>query len=106
MADATPKKVSGNVLAEVEAERKRQPEVGYGPDHDDEFGVGHLAIEIERRARFNPAYTTDEQARVALVKIAAMSIAAIEVIDRRAGDGVSTQRVDLNDNAARLARRQ
>lgn len=116
MADATTP-VSGNpsdksstktvvstrtgIFAEIEAECQRHVERGYNTAHDDEYGVEHLAIEIERRAKFHVAHTTDAQARDRLVRAAALAIAAIEVIDRRASEQAKDRRVDLNDLDAR-----
>ena len=108
MAEAagTKKPVSGNrakptdesVLSEVAAERARQAELGYDAAHDDEYGIEHLAVEVSRRSAFGPAHTTDAQARVRLLKAAAMAVAAIEVIDRR---DAPDERVDILDLAAR-----
>ena len=103
-ANVTPERVQ--VLASVAAERQRQTELGYTPEHDDEYGVEHLAIEADRRLKFNPAHFTDVQARARLLRAAALCVAAIEVIDRRQSDETSATRVDLNDVAARAAVRK
>lgn len=96
--------VSGNpVIKEILAARQTRIDGGYGPTHDDEFGVERLSIEVSRTATFHVAHTTDEQARKRFIEAAVLAVAAVEAIDRRAEfplpDGQT--RVDLNDLAAR-----
>jgi hypothetical protein len=70
------------VLAEITLERDRQiAELGWTPEHDDAHGVAHL----ERLAvewAIHASHTTGTEQRDALVKVAALVVAAIEVIDR------------------------
>ena len=82
-----PETIQRSVI-DVAVERITQPDHGWTMTHDDEHGYGHL-IRLAKD-RLERAYTmgdmgADEQARVQLVKAAALAVAGIDVIDRAAG---------------------
>lgn len=60
----------------IRAERTRQIELGYTPEHDDEHGLDHLLSEVNRKA------TTWPPKRADLVRDATLLLAAIEWYDR------------------------
>jgi len=72
--DTVPQGAVG-VLLQVRAERTRQIERGYTPEHDDQHGLTHLLDEAY--ARMNSS-----SSRANLVAVAALVVAAIEWIDR------------------------
>lgn len=75
-------KPTAQVLFDVAEERVRQrDELGYTVEHDDEEGVGHL---IYQAGNYVAAKPTEAVSREDLVKGAALLVAAIEVLDRKA----------------------
>lgn len=71
------------VVAEVAQERwRQQAELGYTEAHDDEAGAAHLAQEAYYRLGHMGEVSSPEAARAELVKVAALAVAGIEVIDR------------------------
>lgn len=72
------------VLDQVRAERERQIAKGWDLEHDDEHGPAHLAAQLHRRSGAVLIRDRDAgKARAQLVEVAAMAVAAIELIDRR-----------------------
>lgn len=72
-----------SVFDDIYAERARQIKKGYTQEHDDEHGVAHLlgwAGSYILRAKFAPDPAT---ARDRLIKMAALTVAAIEAHDRK-----------------------
>lgn len=102
---AEPKKVSETgVYAQVKAELEKRIAGGVTPDMDDRLGVETLSMEIARSLRrIVPPRTTDVEARVHLIQVAAQAVAGVLIIDRRASEETSNERVDLNDLATKRA---
>lgn len=73
--DTVPEGTVGVMFA-VQAERTRQIEKGYTPEHDDTDGLEHILSQVNRKA------TTWPPDRANLVRDAALLIAAIEWYDR------------------------
>ena len=74
-----------SAIDDVLAERVRQDRKGYTAEHDDEHDLIEFLDFIEprlERAR-NPLDTAAPLRRKMLVEIAALAIAAIEMLDRR-----------------------
>lgn len=72
------------VLADVEAERRRQEE-RWGAAHDDDHTLfDFVAITTEHLGRVVSAPELG-QAREQFVRVAALAVAAVEAIDRREG---------------------
>lgn len=74
-----------NLLGELNAERERQETLHYDLVHDDEHGLDHLlsiAGNYAVETTTVPAAPHDQ--RRALIKCAALVIAAIELLDRKA----------------------
>ena len=72
-----------SIYDEIKAERERQDAQWGGPEHDDR----HAPIEWSSyRARFERRGGQGASRRANLVKIAALAVAEIESIDRRAPD--------------------
>jgi hypothetical protein len=67
-------------ILSVTAERSRQEDKGWTPEHDDAAGWEHTAREAW--ARLPEAPTENSDPRATLVKCAALLVAAIEVLDR------------------------
>ena len=73
--DTFPQGTVGAMFA-VQAERTRQIEKGYTPEHDDEHGLEHVLSQVNRKA------TTWPPSRDHLVRDAALILAAVEWYDR------------------------
>lgn len=75
-----------DVLRDVRQERERQVAKGYTAEHDDEHGVDDLTTFALRRLRIDGtvSWPIDRQQ---LVEAAAVIVATIESIDRRAARG-------------------
>jgi hypothetical protein len=65
------------VMLQVKAERQRQIERGYTPEHDDEHGLEHIVDQARGRILPQQLRTRGE-----LVQAAACLVAAIEWLDR------------------------
>ncbi|WP_295792028.1 hypothetical protein [uncultured Microbacterium sp.] len=74
-------------ILEVTAERSRQEEKGWTPEHDDEHGVQHLLVEAYNRLSVvgYDAGTKAGASSHSLVVVAALLVAAIEANERRPG---------------------
>jgi len=72
-------------ISDVLDERLRQISLGWTPNHDDQHNTWHL---VRRALRYLLASRTlpPAEARTAMVKAAALLIAAIELLDRKAAD--------------------
>lgn len=71
------------VLAAITLERDRQiAELGWTSTHDDHHGTGHL-IKLATEWTIHASHLQAAEQRDALVKAAALLVAAIEVLDRR-----------------------
>ena len=68
-------------ILSVTGERSDQEDKGYTPEHDDKHGLAHIVPEAWKRLGSIPLSNTPD-ARAELVQVAAMLVAAIEVIDR------------------------
>lgn len=73
--DTVPDSTMG-VILQVRAERTRQIEKGYTPEHDDEHGLEHILSQVNRTA------TTWPPTRANLERDAGLLVAAIEWYDR------------------------
>jgi hypothetical protein len=71
-----------SVYDEIAAERARQIEKGYTPEHDDEHGVNHITGWARRYVPYAGWIDTRERA----IQAAALLVAAVEAIDRAAQD--------------------
>jgi hypothetical protein len=79
-----------SIVADILAERDRQDKQWGGPVHDDQHTLEEWAgIRSRFEFRANPWGSNPDIARVrdALVKLAAVCLAQVESIDRRAKDG-------------------
>jgi len=78
------------VLQEIAAERDRQEEShGFGPEHDDQHGEAEWAWLLGNRVHqlacpWNEVLGLDP--RRALVEVAAIAVAAVESLERKARD--------------------
>lgn len=75
----------GSIFHEINNERSLQDAQWGGPSHDDQHTANDFLCYIEKQidnARFYAA-TPQEDTRSRFVKIAALSVAALESIDRR-----------------------
>jgi len=73
--------VTGSAVRDVTTEREKQIDKGYTPEHDEFHGVIHLWSEAHRRlVELN--LTDDTESRQSFIEVAAISIAAVETIDR------------------------
>jgi hypothetical protein len=77
-----------SALTEIAAERSKQIDSGRDSDHDDNQSLGQWAWLIARRANDlgspNLALISEDEPRRLLVEISAISVAAIEALDRQA----------------------
>ena len=74
-----------NILQEIEAERTRQDIKWGGPEHDDVHSTEEFIQWIEEYAgwaRMMSSMNNMNKARRKLIKVAALSVAAVESIDR------------------------
>lgn len=73
------------VLADVADERKRQDEKWGGPEHDDQHDTAAFVQLIEDYAgwaRTMAGMGSNHKARVRLIQVAALAVAAVESLDR------------------------
>lgn len=73
---------SGDIFAEVLAEKERQVEKGYTPEHDDEHGGDHLIEVAESYLDTIPADATGADVRTRAIKSIATLVALVELVDR------------------------
>jgi len=76
-------------ILDVTAERSRQEEKGYTPEHDDQHGVGHLVIESRRHLNIygnSGAGLAPELQRREILQATALLVAALEALDRQGGE--------------------
>lgn len=76
---------TGNVVAEVAAERERQDGKWGGPSHDDMHPVEYwvqLIQDYAAWARVMAGMGSRDKARRRLIQVAALAVAAVEKIDR------------------------
>lgn len=76
-----------SAIESIAAERARQIEKGWTPEHDDEHSTNHLvnrAITYAHAGRYE-AHLERDLLRDQLVKAAALLVAAIERLDRATG---------------------
>jgi hypothetical protein len=74
------------VSAEVVAERQRQIDKGWTPEHDAAEGLLHLRHHAKDRIDQSRSGMMDER-RKRLIQAAALCVAAVELIDRGAPTG-------------------
>jgi len=80
------------IYEEIENERRRQDEQWGGPEHDDNnnvrdwvtFIVAYLGKAVNRNSDWGRKLSIS---RVALIKVAALCVAAVEAFDRRVASG-------------------
>lgn len=73
-----------SIFADINAERGYQDEKWGGPVHDDEHSVHDFVAFITKYAG-NAVEASAFDQRKALIKVAALAVAAVEKIDRAAG---------------------
>jgi len=81
-----------SVLDEIAAERRRQDGKWGGPAHDDEHSTAEFVQFIEDYAgwaRQMASMNSPDKARRRLIQVAALAVAAVESMDRRAADNGS-----------------
>lgn len=72
-----------DVYDEIRGERARQDAKWGGPDHDDRHSLDDWCDFIEERTRLLYPANLDDS-RATLIEVAALAVAAIESMDRRA----------------------
>lgn len=74
------------VYYDIKVERTRQIEKGWTPEHDDEHGVAHLVEQTRGRIGELDYWLREPDlilpTRQQLIQVAALAVAAIEVMDR------------------------
>jgi len=74
-----------NILEEVRAERDRQDAKWGGPEHDDTHDQETWARLIDDRLPYPEDANTCKEYRQDMIEIAALAVAAVESLDRKAG---------------------
>lgn len=81
-----------DLFADVAKERVAQILKGYDVDHDDEHSPFEFLQMIRDRITSRNGFTlTDEEHRKLLIEVAAMALAGIERVDRKAGGDVEPE---------------
>jgi len=78
-----PRATMRRILEEIAAERTRQDEKWGGPEHDDEHSIDDWECFILEHLNRVQGYD-DAHGRKQLIRVAALAVAAIESLDRRA----------------------
>lgn len=70
------------ILREIQIERRRQDRQWGGDKHDDRHAARDFCDFIQKQIRYMQGLGTDNQPRERFVKIAALAMAAAEMLDR------------------------